>query len=70
MSTKEAIIESIDKLNSMQQEKLLEFINSITIENRGSGNILKFVNIIDNESLNEIEQAINNDCEGIDINEW
>jgi len=70
MDTKDAIIESIEKLNPIQQEKLLEFINTITGKVSDPSNILKFVNFIDSISINEIEQAINNDCERIDINEW
>ncbi len=70
MDTKDVIIESIEKLNPIQREKLLEFINTITSTVSDPSNILKFVNFMDSGSINEIEEAINNDCERIDFNEW
>jgi hypothetical protein len=57
-------------LNPIQREKLLEFINTITRTDADPSNILKILNFMDSGSINEIEEAINNDCERIDFNEW
>ena len=67
----DTIIQSIGLLNSYQQAKLLEFINSLipanSTDKRG---LLKFAGAIDKEDLLKMEQAINADCEKIDSNEW
>jgi len=67
----DTIIQSIGLLNSYQQAKLLEFINSLVSANStDKQSLLKFAGAIDKEDLLKMEQAINADCEKIDSNEW
>ncbi len=66
----------IAMLNEQQQTKLLEFIQSLIIDQQPKSpenkkeKLLKFAGSIDKSDLKLMEEAINNDCEKIEKDEW
>ncbi len=60
------IIQSIGQLNSYQQAKLLEFIDSlVSVKSKDKRDILKFAGAIEKTELMQMEQAITEGCEKI-----
>jgi len=67
------IIEQINRLAQDEQRRVLEFVRALAHSRPGgeSGrNLLKWVGCIPPEDLKEMEQAIEEGCEGVDQNEW
>jgi hypothetical protein len=73
ISIKEEIIEQLDKLPVGLQKRVLDFTQALILSMpRGlSGkDLIKFVGIISPEDAKAIEEAIEEDCEQVDLNEW
>nr|NQU92825.1 hypothetical protein [Bacteroidota bacterium] len=74
MQTKEiskSIVKSLGKLSYYQQRKLLEFINSLVIDKKKSGEeLLKYAGAINKSDLHLMEISINENCGKIDYDEW
>lgn len=71
MQLQTSIEEAIQQLTTVQQVKLLEFIQALLQlkEKHSPQKLLQFVGKIDHKSLREMEEAIK-DCEQIDEDEW
>jgi len=63
------IWQSVSKLDKYQQIKLLEFINSLSLNVNETNKLLKYVGCISKDELKLMKSAIA-DCEKIDHNEW
>jgi hypothetical protein len=73
LGVEKEILDEVHKLRTTQQRKVLAFARSLTsAELRGvSGkSLLQFVGAIDKEDLLEMAQAIHEDCERVEPNEW
>lgn len=72
-SLKKEILDQINTLPSELQQKVLEFIHSLT---RGlpkgilGKNLLKFAGIISLDDLKIMIETIEDGCEQIDVHEW
>ncbi len=65
------ILKTINVLNKEQQLKLLGFVDSlISKKAKSEFNILNLAGSISKEDLRLMQEAINEDCETIDKNEW
>ena len=71
LEIQQSILKALSKMSVVQQQKLLEFINSMMglKKNEPQKRILKFAGIFDPNDTKEFESAIK-DCERIDENEW
>ncbi|KAA3598054.1 MAG: hypothetical protein DWQ06_13225 [Calditrichaeota bacterium] len=70
---KNEILFLLERMNTEQQKKLFNFMTSLNVQNiKGvSGkSLLNFTGLFEKEDLQEIEVAINENCSGIDLNEW
>ncbi len=70
---KNEIISLLERMNTEQQKKLFNFmisLNSQNIKGVSGKSLLNFAGFIEKEDLQEIEEAINENCSGIDLNEW
>ena len=68
-----AIHEQLDRLPVEQQRQVLEFARALAAtEVRGvpGSALVRFAGTIDPEDLEAIAQAINEDCEKVNPNEW
>jgi len=66
------IIKAIQQLSTVQQLRLLDFINAMLGKGPKSSNkesILEFAGSFDEQSIQEMNEALK-DCEQIDENEW
>ncbi len=73
MDVLQEIVRKVDKLPPDAQERVLRFAASLsTAEPVGEPgvNFLPFAGTIDAESLREMEEAIEEECERIDASEW
>ncbi len=65
------VLRSLDKLNSLQQKRLLAFIESMASQKQTTKtDLLKFAGAFDNDELELMKTAITSGCENIDQNEW
>ncbi|MEW6210665.1 MAG: hypothetical protein AB1631_20035 [Acidobacteriota bacterium] len=67
------ILDQLDKLPPDQQHKVLDFARSLAkavpVGKQGK-ELLKFAGTIEAEDLKIISQAIEEDCEQVNVNEW
>ncbi len=67
----EAILNELRRLTESQQTYLLDFIQAmLPREEENSLNLLHFAGSFDPQDLNDIQIAISEDCENIDLDEW
>lgn len=67
----EAILNELRRLTESQQAYLLGFIQSmLPRQEENSINLLRFAGSFDPQDLNDIQIAISEDCENIDLDEW
>lgn len=65
------IIAVINKLNMIQQIKLLDFVKSMaTIKSKKKNNLVKLAGSINKNELKKMKKAIEEDCEKINNHEW
>jgi hypothetical protein len=67
------IINRLDRLPVKLQKKVLEFMNSlVTPKSQGASgrDLICFAGSIPSKALKDMEQAIEQGCEKVDINEW
>jgi hypothetical protein len=63
--------ELFEKLDAAQQQRVLEFVRSLS-EPQGvpGSSLLRFAGMIPLDDLEKMAQAIEEDCERIDPSEW
>jgi len=67
------IIKELNQLNIKQQQEVLNFIHSLIkskIRGVKGAELLTFAGAIELEELQLMEKAINDGCEGVDLDEW
>jgi len=66
------IIEGVKKLSKDKQKRILDIIHHSQIRQKGQkGNdLIHFAGLIGRKDLERIEEAINEGCENINLNEW
>jgi len=70
-TVKDEIIEQVERLDSPQQKKVLEFARQLAIPAGTPGrSLMGFVGCIDPEDLDVMSHAIQEGCEKIDQNAW
>jgi hypothetical protein len=73
ISIKEEIVEQLDKLPIGLQKRVLDFTQALILsmpKGLSGKDIKKFVGIISPEDAKAIEEAIEEGCEQVDINEF
>ena len=72
-TTVQEIVERLDKLTPVQQKRILNTVLSLLgepIRGISGKEMLKFVGMFPPEDLEQIKQAIEEDCEHVDESEW
>jgi len=73
LSFEKEITSHLHKLNPEQQQRVLAYIRTLSKE-RPSGvhgsELLRFAGAIDLSDLKEMEKAIDEGCEQVNLNEW
>ena len=69
-SIKNEILKNLELLNSEQQDKALAYVKSLLVRKSNNSELLKFAGSLDAESIREMKDSIEADCETIDKNEW
>ena len=72
-TTIQEIVERLDKLTPGQQKHILNSILSLLgepIRGTSGKELLKFAGLFPPEDLEQIKQAIEEDCGQIDVSEW
>jgi len=70
---KDQLLEQFDNLSPEQQRRLVEYAQSLGASRpRGvpGRDLLRFAGMIDADDLRRMAEAIDNDCEQIDLHEW
>ncbi len=70
---KEEILEQISTLPQEQQRRILDFARALTVSapvGVAGKELLRFAGAIEADELQMMAQAIEDDCEGIELNEW
>ena len=71
LQLKSQIALAVENLSYLQQQKLLEFIRTLTNPNsKKKHGILNLAGSIDDDELKLMSKAIEEDCEKINPNEW
>lgn len=74
MTIHEELLQTIDKMDEAQQQRLLNFARILTktpvIQGESGASIVQATGFFDAESLDEIEAAIREACEEIDWRDW
>lgn len=70
----EELIRHFKQLDEEQKQRLLNFARRLAqtppIKGESGASIINAVNLFDTQSLDEIEAAIRQDCEIIDVHGW
>jgi hypothetical protein len=70
-SYEQEILEQLHSLNADQQRQVLQFVRSLSAPEGIPGKaLLRFVGMIPTDDLAIMAQAIEEDCENIDLNGW
>jgi hypothetical protein len=69
-SVKDNLIAQMDKLPYELQLRVLEFVKTLTPKGVAGKSLLRFEGAISDDDLLLMTQAINENCERIDVNEW
>lgn len=70
---KTEILNQLDKLDTEQQKKVLNLIRALVmtrLKGIQGGKLLSFAGTIDANDLQLMEQAIEEGCEKVNLNEW
>lgn len=74
MTLTDQLIEQFNKMDAVQQQKLLDFARMITqtpvIQGESGASIIRATGLFDAQALDEIEAAIAEGCEEIDWRGW
>lgn len=73
MSIRDEIIERIDKLPAAEQARVLRFVTDLgssLLRGQSGASFLEFFGTLDDQSAREMKEAIEEDCERIDVSEW
>lgn len=73
LTTIEEIVQRLDKLTPWQQKQILNSVLSFLgepIRGTSGKELLKFVGLFPPEDLEQIKQAIEEDCGKVDKSEW
>jgi hypothetical protein len=70
---KQRIMQQLDRMAKDEQQQVLDFVSAL-VENKPEGvpgeTLLVFAGAIDKDDLGRMEQAIEEECEQVDPNEW
>lgn len=69
----EELLKQLDQLPLEFQKKVLEFaqaLNATALKGKPGKDLLKFAGAIDQDSLKAMKEAVEYDCERVDINGW
>lgn len=70
-TVKDAIIEQVDRLDTPQQRKVLDFVRYLAVPAGTPGrDLMRFVGCIDPADLDAMSHAIQEGCEKIEPNGW
>jgi hypothetical protein len=72
-SLRNEILHQFEKLKPDQQRKVLEFARALAntnLEGTRGKDLLRFAGTIEPSDLKEMTEAIEQDCEKVDANEW
>lgn len=70
---KEKILKKLEALPAEKQERVLEFVGSLTkgkISGIPGRKLLHFSGVIEKKDLDSMRRAIEEGCERVDLNEW
>jgi hypothetical protein len=73
MTVKKEIIDQIRMLDYEHQRRVLDFVRALTVTKpRGvpGKQLLSFAGTFSTDDLKVMEQAIENNCEKVNLNEW
>ena len=74
MTTHEELLQTIDKLDEAQQQRLLNFARILTktpvLQGESGASIVQATGFFDAQSLDEMETVIREACEEIDWRGW
>ena len=74
MTLTDQLIEQFNKMDESQQQRLLNFARVLTktpdIRGESGASIINATGFFDTQSLDEMEAAIAEGCEGIDWRDW
>ncbi len=74
MTMTEELLEHFSKLDVTQQRHILDVVRTATqtsnVRGESGQSILQSARLFDAQSLDEMETAINQGCEGIDWHDW
>lgn len=67
----EKIISYLDDLSPGQQQQVLELVRSfLPLKGRPGKEVLQLAGTIDSADLEIMRQVADEECEGVDLNEW
>jgi len=67
---KDSLIAQMDKLPYDLQLRVLDFVKSLIPKGVDGKSLLRFEGAISDEDLRIMSQAIEENCERVDVNEW
>lgn len=67
---KDTLIMQLEQLPHELQLRVLEYAKALSPKGVDGKNLLRFEGFIPEEELRRISQAIDNDCEKVDIHGW
>jgi hypothetical protein len=72
-SLEQELLDQVSQMGAEQQRRVLDFARSLaTVERRGvcGKDLLQFAGTIEADDLRLMVEAIQEDCEKVDLNEW
>jgi hypothetical protein len=72
-AVKEQILSDLDRLSAAEQQRAAELVHSLvsaTPKGTPGRDLLPFVGTIDDESARQMIEAIEEECERVDLDEW
>ncbi len=67
---KDSLIAQMDKLPYDLQLRVLDYVKSLIPKGVDGKSLLRFEGAISDDDLRLMSQAIEQDCERVDVNEW
>lgn len=72
-AVKEQILSDLDRLSADEQKRAAELVHSLvssTPKGTPGRDLLRFAGTIDDESARQMIEAIEEECERVDLDEW
>ncbi len=71
ISLKQQILDQLDRLDTDKQRQVLEYAQRLSTPQGVPGeSLFRFIGLIPTDDLEKMAQAIEEDCENIDLDEW